>query len=73
MLVDIKAGLCSNSNLLEVNPTQRATNIKVLDGWAYPEFRLVNVGHEKSCAITRYFAQPIHHDDMLFDDSVCQY
>ena len=39
MLVDIKAGL---SNLLEVNPTQKAAYIKVLDGWDYPEFRLVS-------------------------------
>ncbi len=39
-LVDIKAGLRSNSELLEVNLTQRAAKLNVLDGYAYPEFRL---------------------------------
>lgn len=41
MLVDIKADLRSNSELLEVNPTQRAANKKALDGWNYPEFRFI--------------------------------
>ncbi len=40
VLVDIKAGLRSNSELLRVNLTRRAAKIKVLDGCAYPEFRL---------------------------------
>ena len=43
ILVDIKAGLRSNSELLEVNPTQRAGKINVLDGCAYPEFGLITV------------------------------
>ncbi len=42
ILVDIKAGLRSNSELLEVNLTRRAAKIKVLDGYAYPELRLFN-------------------------------
>ncbi len=41
ILVDIKADLRSNSKLLEVNLTRRAAKIKVLDGFAYPEFRLL--------------------------------
>jgi len=44
ILVDIKAGLRSNSELLEVNPTQRTAKIGVLDGSAYPEFRLTYIG-----------------------------
>jgi hypothetical protein len=40
ILVDIKADLRSNSELLEVNSTQRATKINVLDDCAYPVFRL---------------------------------
>ncbi len=40
ILVDIKAGLRSNSELLEVNLTRRAAKIKVLDGYTYPELRL---------------------------------
>ena len=42
ILVDIKAGLRSNSELLEVNLTRRAAKIKVLDGDAYPEFRFIS-------------------------------
>lgn len=42
ILVDIKADLRANSGLLEVNPTRRAAKINVLDGFAYPEFRLLN-------------------------------
>ena len=45
ILVDIKAGLRSNSGLLEVNLTQRAAKINVLDGYAYPELRLINIQH----------------------------
>jgi len=40
ILVAIKAGLRSNSELLEVKATPRAAKISVLDGCAYPEFRL---------------------------------
>ena len=40
ILVEIKADLRSNSELLEVNLTQKSAKIKVMDGCAYPEFRL---------------------------------
>jgi hypothetical protein len=43
ILVDIKADLRSNSELLEVNSTQRAAKINVLDDRAYPVFRLINL------------------------------
>ena len=43
VLVCAKTGLRSNSELLEVNLTLRAPKIKVLDGGAYPEFRLTNL------------------------------
>ncbi len=43
ILVDIKAGLRSNSGLLEVNLTRRAAKINVLDGYAYPDLRLINI------------------------------
>ncbi len=50
ILVDIKAGLRSNSGLLEVNVTQRAAKINVLDGYAYPELSLSNVYSRLSVA-----------------------
>ncbi len=42
ILVGIKAGLRSNSGLLEVNLTRRAAKINVLVDYAYPELRLFN-------------------------------
>jgi hypothetical protein len=41
ILADIKAGLRSNSGLLEVNLTPRAAKINVMDGYAYPELKLI--------------------------------
>ncbi|MBL1320794.1 MAG: hypothetical protein COA63_006995 [Methylophaga sp.] len=40
ILVDIKAGLRSNSELLEVNSTQRAAKIDVLDDLCLSRFQV---------------------------------
>ena len=44
ILVDIKANLRSNSDILNVNSTKRAAKIDVLDDCAYPVFRLLSNG-----------------------------
>jgi hypothetical protein len=41
ILVDIKAELRSNSELLKANPTKSAAKIDVLVNCAYPVFRLI--------------------------------
>ncbi len=47
ILVAIKARLHSNSELLEASSTLRAAKIVVLDGFSYPELRLVNIINKK--------------------------
>ncbi len=51
ILVDIKADLRSNSELLEVNLTRRSAKIDVLDVCAYPESRLT---YSRLCHIASY-------------------